>query len=129
MAFYFTEPSHTFSEYLLVGKCEAKVNGRYRNSILADAVEAVIGAIFLDAGIEKVKELIYKKNPDIIAIPEMCYVEEMDDYYLKISKNKLIIAGSIYQNGINYTVVFSNKNKYLILILVNIHEDIISPKV
>lgn len=64
--------------------------------------------------IEKVKELIYKKNPDIIAIPEMCYVEEMDDYYLKISKNKLIIAGSIYQNGINYTVVFSNKNKYLI---------------
>lgn len=64
--------------------------------------------------IEKVKEVIHKKNPDIIAIPEMCYVEELDEYYLKLSKNKLIIAGSIYQNGINYTVVFSNKNKYLI---------------
>ena len=64
--------------------------------------------------IEKVKELIYKKNPDIIAIPEMCYVEEMDDYYLKISKNRLIVAGSIYKNGINYTVVFNNKNKYLV---------------
>ena len=64
--------------------------------------------------IEKVKEVIHKKNPDIIAIPEMCYVEELDEYYLKLSKNKLIIAGSIYQNGINYTIVFSNKNKYLI---------------
>ena len=31
-----------------------------------------------------------------------------------IAKNKLIIAGSIYQNGINHTVVFNNKNKYLI---------------
>ena len=62
----------------------------------------------------KVKELISKKCPDIIALPEMCYIKEMDDYYLKISKNKLIVAGSIYQNGINYTVVFNNKNKYLI---------------
>lgn len=44
----------------------------------------------------------------------MCYIKDLDDYYLKISKNKLVIAGSIYQNGINYTVVFSNKNKYLI---------------
>lgn len=64
--------------------------------------------------IDKVKELIKKKNPDIIAIPEMCYVEELDDYYLRESKNRLIVAGSIYQNGINYTVVFNNKNKYLI---------------
>lgn len=64
--------------------------------------------------ISKVKELINKKNPDIIALPEMCYIKDLDDYYLKISKNKLVIAGSIYQNGINYTVVFNNKNKYLI---------------
>ena len=62
----------------------------------------------------KVKELISKKNPDIIALPEMCYIKELEDHYLKVSKNKLIIAGSIYQNGINHTVVFNNKNKYLI---------------
>ena len=54
---------YDFSEYLLVGKCEAMVNGKYRNSILADAVEAVIGAIFLDAGIEKaLKDRVYKSN-------------------------------------------------------------------
>ena len=64
--------------------------------------------------INKLKELISKKNPDIVVIPEMCYIEELDEYYLKISKNKLIIAGSIYINGFNYTVIFLNKNKYLV---------------
>ena len=61
--------------------------------------------------ISKVKELINKKNPDIIALPEMCYIEELDDYYIKISTNKLVVAGSIYKNGINYTAIFNNKNK------------------
>lgn len=68
----------------------------------------------LYAQISKVKQLINKKNPDIIALPEMCYLEELEDYYIKKSKNKLIIAGSIYNNGINYTIVFNNKVKYLI---------------
>lgn len=47
-----------FSDFLLVGKCEEKINGRYRNSILADSVEAVIGAIFLDGGLEEAKNFI-----------------------------------------------------------------------
>ena len=41
-----------------VGKCEAKTNGKYRNSILADSVEAIIGAIYLDSGIENAKNFI-----------------------------------------------------------------------
>lgn len=49
---------YDFSDYLLVGKCEGKVDGKYRNSILADAVEAVIGAIFLDSGIDEAKAFI-----------------------------------------------------------------------
>ena len=47
-----------FSDFLLVGKCETKVNGKYRASILADAVEAIIGAIYLDSGFESAKEFI-----------------------------------------------------------------------
>ena len=47
-----------FSDFLHVGRCEEKVNGSYRNSILADSVEAVMGAIFLDSGIEEVKRFI-----------------------------------------------------------------------
>lgn len=35
---------------LLVSRCEASVGGRERDSILADAFEAVLGAVFLDGG-------------------------------------------------------------------------------
>ncbi len=38
------------SEYLLLGPGEIKTKGAYRTSILADALEAVFGAIFLDGG-------------------------------------------------------------------------------
>ena len=37
-------------EYLLLGKGEAGSGGRERTSILADAFEAIIGAIYLDSG-------------------------------------------------------------------------------
>ncbi len=39
-------------DYLLLGKGEERTGGRRRNSIVSDALEAVIGAIFLDSGLE-----------------------------------------------------------------------------
>ena len=39
-------------DYLLLGKGEDKGGGRERNSILADAFEAVLAAIYLDGGME-----------------------------------------------------------------------------
>ena len=47
-----------FSDFLLVGRCENKIDGKYRSSILADSVEAVIGAIYLDSGFEAAKNFI-----------------------------------------------------------------------
>jgi len=44
-----------FGEHLLLGSGEMKSGGHRRESILADAVEAVIGAIYLDAGMEAVR--------------------------------------------------------------------------
>ncbi|MDR5868215.1 ribonuclease III [Halomonas koreensis] len=41
-----------FGEHLRLGSGEMKSGGHRRDSILADAVEAVIGAIYLDAGME-----------------------------------------------------------------------------
>ena len=38
------------SEFLLLGRGEEAGGGRERSSILADAVEAVIGAIYMDGG-------------------------------------------------------------------------------
>ena len=45
--------------YLFIGVGEEKSNGRKRSALLADAMEAVIGAVYLDGGIEAVEELIF----------------------------------------------------------------------
>lgn len=45
-------------EFIMLGKGEEVTGGRYRDSIISDVMEAVIGAIFLDGGMEKAKEHI-----------------------------------------------------------------------
>lgn len=45
--------------YILLGKGEEATGGRKRDSITSDVMEAVIGAIFLDGGIENAKKYIY----------------------------------------------------------------------
>ena len=44
--------------YLLLGKGEEQSSGREKPSILADAVEALLGAVYLDAGFNKTMEVI-----------------------------------------------------------------------
>ncbi len=45
-------------EYLLLGKGEEVTGGRSRDSITSDALEALIGAIYLDGGFASAKEFI-----------------------------------------------------------------------
>lgn len=45
-------------KYLLLGKGEEMTGGRMRKSVLSDALEAVIGAIYLDGGFANAKEFI-----------------------------------------------------------------------
>lgn len=47
-------------EYLLLGKGEMCTGGSDRPSILADAFEALIAAIYLDGGIEEAKKFVLK---------------------------------------------------------------------
>lgn len=47
------------NEYLLLSKGEAKDVGRARNYILADTLEAIIGAIYIDQGYDASKRFIY----------------------------------------------------------------------
>jgi len=46
-------------KYLALGKGERINSGRGRESILADLFEALIGAIYLDSGLESVKQFIF----------------------------------------------------------------------
>lgn len=67
------ETSQTLNtnDFLLLSKGEAKDTGRARDVILADAFEAIIGAIYLDAGYEAAEKFIannlYQKIDDVIA--------------------------------------------------------------
>ena len=47
-------------KYLYLGKGEDMTGGRSRKSILSDALEAVIGAIYLDGGFASAKEFILR---------------------------------------------------------------------
>ena len=45
-------------DYLLLGKGEEQSGGRDKASILADALEAVLGAVYLDLGLDAARELV-----------------------------------------------------------------------
>ena len=47
-------------DYILLGKGEIATGGANRDSILSDAFEAVIGAIYLDGGFTSAKEFIHR---------------------------------------------------------------------
>ena len=47
-------------KYLYLGRGEDQTGGRTRKSILSDALEAVIGAIYLDGGFASAKEFVNK---------------------------------------------------------------------
>ena len=53
-------------KFLRLGRGEEKSGGRDRDSVLSDAFEAVIAALYLDAGITKTAEWVINKLQDII---------------------------------------------------------------
>ncbi len=50
--------ARSLPEHLLLGKGEELTGGRGRDSVVSDALEAVIGAIYLDGGFEKAKTFV-----------------------------------------------------------------------
>lgn len=61
--------------YLYLGKGEEATGGRTRPAIIADALEAVLGAIFLDSGFESASKIVEK-----FFIPYMDDVLKNKDY-------------------------------------------------
>ena len=58
-------------QLLRLGEGEAKSGGQKRPSILADALEAVIGAVYLDAGFAKADQLVRRLFKDVEINPQM----------------------------------------------------------
>ena len=81
-------------EHILLGKGEENTGGRERVSILADAFEAVIAAVFLDGGLEAARRHILKFIP-----------KDIDDRKpVSFSDHKTILQ-EIIQKKVEYKLV------------------------
>ena len=56
-------------EVLKLGEGEVRSGGQKRPSILADALEAIIGAVYLDAGFAKAQALVHRLFHAVRSIP------------------------------------------------------------
>lgn len=54
-------------QYLLLGKGEERSGGRAKSTLLSDALEAIIAAMYVDAGMEKTRDFIIRE----ILAPEL----------------------------------------------------------
>ena len=59
---------HNFSDFLLLGKSEKNSGGRVKPAILADSVEAVIAAMYLDGGLDPVNNFIVRNLKEEIEL-------------------------------------------------------------
>ena len=59
---------HNFSDFLYLGKSELSNSKQVRPAILADSVEAVIAAMYLDSSIEEVKKFVIDNLKEAIEI-------------------------------------------------------------
>ena len=98
---------------LRLGYGEEKTGGRNRDSILADAMEAVIGAVYMDGGFEKTKSLVLQmfrgaledaeKGHFLITDYKTALQEELQARGINISRIRYVDAG---QTGPDHDKVF-----------------------
>ena len=90
---------HNFSDFLIIGKSEKACKGNTKPAILADSVEAVIAAIFLDSDLENARKFI---------------IENLNEAIEKASKNvgkkdyKTVLQEKLQEHGsvhIEYNII------------------------
>ena len=83
----------SLGKYLRLGKGEEATGGRTKRSLLADAVEAVLGALYMDGGYNKAQELIlrlFKEKIEAIMISG-----EFHDFKTELQEKTQMLFGSI----------------------------------
>ena len=97
------EPSLAFcareidlGEYLILGKGEEATGGRKRDSLTSDALEALIGAIYIDGGFANAKEFVMKY-----------ILNDLENKKLFFDSKTILqeIVQSEYKEGIRYEMI------------------------
>ena len=96
-------------KYILLGKGERMNDGRGRESILADLFEAIMGAIFLDGGLEACRRFLFKnfsKEIDaILKTPLRNWKAILQDYSQK-KHQKAPIYKVLSETGPDHSKIF-----------------------
>ncbi len=85
----------SLGNFLRLGKGEEATGGRKRESVLADAFEALIGAVLLDGGMEAVENYILRLMTDVVEekklhFRDMDYKTKLQEVIQKNSKIPLV---------------------------------------
>ena len=110
---------HNFSDFLYLGKSEKCSKENVRPAIMADSVEAVIAAIYLDGGLEIAKKFIIENLKDEIEIAaknvgEKDYKTVLQELLqkhgdVKIEYNIIKEEGPDHDKTFNAEVIFNGK--------------------
>jgi ribonuclease-3 len=80
----------SLGKYIILGKGEDSTGGRNKLSILADCFEALLGAIYLDSGLQKAKKILssfIKKETELIMKGK--YGEDYKTLLQEVSQKKM----------------------------------------
>lgn len=83
---------HNFSDFLYLGKSEKMNHGKVSKAILADSVEAVIAAMYLDSDIHQVETFIIKNLEEAIRLASQ---EVGNKDYKTVLQEKLQSHGTV----------------------------------
>ena len=90
---------HNFGEFLFLGKSEIVNGGKNRPAILADSVEAVIAAMYLDGGLDVAEKFIVENLKDEI---KLATIHVGDKDYKTVLQEKLQEHGDV---KISYEII------------------------
>jgi ribonuclease III len=107
-------------EYLLLGKGEEHTFGRKKPSILANTMEALLGAIYIDAGFEKTLDIVRKLfSPMIVKVGDnemlqdfkSLLQEHTQQYFQTIPKYRLIKeSGPAHDKTFRIALILNGEN-------------------
>ena len=75
-------------QYMRLGKGEANTGGRERPSILADMVEAIIAAIYLDSGMDEARRFVLEKVLGDVEISEQRRIADYKTHLQEVVQRK-----------------------------------------
>lgn len=103
--------SLSLGKYLRLGKGEEASGGRTKKSLLSDAIESVLGAIYLEGGYQKAREVVLRLFKE--KIDNVIYSEVFYDFKTELQERTQLLFSSlpeyrvIRQEGEEHKKVFT----------------------